>query len=101
MFLEQVGATCSRATGSRRVVRSAMRDAAPDPLERLARLAVRDLDRVETHLTPILEELLQIGVGEEVHRLACLLEHVVFLEFPCDWAPALPERAVFERVHVK
>jgi hypothetical protein len=76
-----------------------MRDAAPDALERLACLAVSDLDGIETHLTPIHQEFLQIG--EEVHRLACLLEHVVLFEFPCDGPPALPERAVLERVHVE
>jgi hypothetical protein len=56
-----------------------MRDAAPDPLERLARLAVGDLDPLQTHLMPILEELPQISVGEKVHRLSFLLKHVVLL----------------------
>jgi hypothetical protein len=44
--------------------------AAPDVLERLTRLAVRDLDRAKMQLLPFPEEFAQVGLGEEVHRLA-------------------------------
>ncbi len=50
-----------------------MRDASPDLLELLARLAIGDLDRVETQLSPFQQKLAHLGLREEVHRLAGLL----------------------------
>ena len=38
-----------------------MRDASPDLLELLARLAIGDLDRVETQLSPFQQELAHLG----------------------------------------
>jgi hypothetical protein len=40
--------------------------AAPDVLERLARLAMRDRDRDQLYLLPSCQEFAQVGLGEEV-----------------------------------
>lgn len=44
--------------------------AAPDMLVGLAGLAIRDRYRGQIQIPPFLEELAQLGLGEEVHRLA-------------------------------
>ena len=49
---------------------SAMGYAAPDMLVGLAGLAIRDRYRGQIQIPPFLEELAQLGLGEEVHRLA-------------------------------
>jgi len=51
-------------------VGSAVGYTAPDVLVQLARLGMRDLDRGQLQLPPVPEEFAQIGLGEEVHRLA-------------------------------
>ena len=68
---------------------SAVGYAAPDDLERLTRLAMRDVHRVQMQLPPSRQAFAQVGLGEEVHRLAPLLGHIVRLKL----ARGLPARA--------
>jgi hypothetical protein len=49
-------------------------------LVRLAGLAMRDRDRGRLQFSPSREELAQVGIGEEIHGLARLLDHVIRLQ---------------------
>ena len=66
------------ATGSAHPARvgSATCDTTPDLLEQLTGSAIRDWDWDQLHLLPSGQKFAQVGLGEEVHRLAGLLGYV-------------------------
>jgi hypothetical protein len=86
----------------RRPVRagSATGDAAPDLPEQHTGPAIRDRDWDQLHLLRSGQEFAQVGLGEEVHRLARLLDHVIRLKF-ARGQTAGAQRPVLQRVDVE
>ena len=74
--------------------------AAPDMLVQLARLVMGNRDRDKMQLLPSCQELVQVGLGEEVHSLARLLGYIIRLKFTCG-QPTGAQHPVLQRVDME